>query len=175
MTYCMVRCCFYIFFLQPFTVMLSSSCCHMCWCASAPDGSCHKSPSPTLALPPPHDMTQSLARWWTTRLPPMYPYPCVCIIMFHIHNHKGFVPSYCMEDCADVGLPLSSLHHPFSSNINQLIHLYFVTFAWLHGLTLDVVSAESFIVGRLKSKLVLSILRDFPELFFYENASLDWE
>lgn len=74
----------------------------------------------------------------------------------------------------DVGLLLSSLHHPLSGNIYQLIHLYFITSAWLHGLALNVFRAESFIL-LLKSKLVLSILRDFHELFFYENACLDWE
>lgn len=128
--------------------------------------------------PPPPHLHFLLHMIWHNHWLGGGPHACprfILILMFHIHNHKGFVPSYCMEDCADMGLPLSSLHHPFSCNINQLIHLYFVTFAWLHGLTLDVVSAESFIVGRLKSKLVLSILRDFPELFFYENASLDWE
>lgn len=81
-------------FLLPFTLMLSSSCCHMCWCASAPDGSCHKSPTPTHALPLPHDVTQWLARWWATclqmLLPPMYSHPCVRIIMYQIYNHKGF-------------------------------------------------------------------------------------
>ena len=49
---------FFFFFLPTFTLMLSSSCCHMCWCAGAPDGSCHKSPTHTHAFPPPHDVTQ---------------------------------------------------------------------------------------------------------------------
>lgn len=105
-------------FLLPFTLMLSSSCCHMCWCAGVP---AHQMAAVTNPLPPRMHFLSHMM-WHNDWLggglhackcycPSMYSHPCVCIIMYQIYNHIGFMVFFPhaivwrKEDWRDVSLP----------------------------------------------------------------------
>lgn len=100
--------------------------------------------------------------------------------MYHIHKHKGFTFVWTKENCGDVRFPLGPLHHLLSRNIYQLTSLFYSVCTFVEYLNTAFGSErsymESFILGQLKSKLALSILWDFYEPFFRENAwfGRDW-